>query len=169
MGHEERRRRNRTDDRSAGEVIAYVAESGEATAVTGDEFAPYSYALPYLEDRVDGPAVALIYSSQEAEIASVLIKNSAGRLFQIRAILSNPSADVILMVFDKATAPADGDIPIWRALLPDPTGAIPGEVQDNFGDIAGLVFRNGLGVAISSTYATLTNVASDTYWQITYL
>lgn len=168
MTHDERRRRNRTDDRSTGDVIAYIAEAGEATAVTGDELAPYSYALPFLEDRVDGPSVALIYSSQAAELAPILVKNSAGRLFQIRAILSNPAADTILMVFDTSAAPSDGDIPIWRALLPDPTGAIPGEVQDNFGDIAGLVFHNGLGVAISSTYATLTNVATDTYWQITY-
>ena len=63
MAHEDdaqtRRRRDRTDDRAAGDVVAYQDENGVATAWTGDEDAPY---IKLLQDDdaifIEGDAAA---------------------------------------------------------------------------------------------------------------
>ena len=95
------------------------------------------------------------------------IKASQGRVFQLRMLVTAPAGARYLMLFNKATAPVNGDTPVWRALLPAPGGA-PGEVQDNWEDIGGLFLSTGISVAMSTTIATLTLIAEDAYFHITY-
>lgn len=57
MSHEttnqERRRRDRTDDRAQGELVAYEDENGNALAWTGDDEAPYVRVLPADDDPLE--------------------------------------------------------------------------------------------------------------------
>lgn len=78
-------------------------------------------------------------------------KSSAGRIFRASVIL-DPSvpSDRYLMVFDKAAAPVNTDIPVRRRLVP-----AGGEAGIDLGSY-GHELTTGIAVAISTTHDTLT-------------
>lgn len=79
------------------------------------------------------------------------VKASPGRLFRIDALLDpGVGAARYLMVFNLAAAPAGGETPVLRALIP-----AGGQVSFDLG-VYGKEFTTGIQVAISTTIATLT-------------
>lgn len=92
--------------------------------------------------------------------AGILLKGAPGRLARMRA--ENISATQYwLMVFSKATAPVNNDVPIYRHRL----NANSGESIDLTG-VGGIYGALGLGIAISSTSGVLTlAVAADLLYE----
>ena len=87
--------------------------------------------------------------------AGVVLKSSKGRLYRLDAVNISGATPYYLMVFDKATAPINGDTPIWRRRLP--TGGEASLMLEDYG----LACANGIAIAISSADATLTLAASN--------
>lgn len=104
-------------------------------------------------------------STVKVGTAGVLIKGaSQGKLYTLDVINTGATA-YWLMVFDKATAPVNGDTPIWRRQLP-----ASGELALDFG-MFGLYCAAGIGIAISTSAApdTLTLAgANDIHWAAFY-
>jgi hypothetical protein len=110
------------------------------------------------------------YTSAAAEgTAGKLVKGPTspaiavnGRVYKVHAI-NNASTAYTVMVFDKATAPVNADVPIWRGNLATGAGS------ECVLDLMGISCINGIGVAISSTRNTLTlAVGNDVFWHILY-
>lgn len=119
------------------------------------------------EPKVSATDALTRYTSPAAGdgTAGVLIKAAArGRLYKLRTMNKAATAYTI-MIFDKATAPVNADVPIWRASLANVIGS---ENELDF-NLWGLQFNNGLGIAISSTPGTLTlAVALDAFFHALY-
>lgn len=85
-----------------------------------------------------------------AGTAGVSISTKPGRFY--RAVVQNAgSTAYFVQIFDKATAPLGGDVPIWQERLPAST-----EAKIDLTNINGLPCLNGIGIAISSTAGSLT-------------
>lgn len=93
-------------------------------------------------------------SGVAAGTAGIVISAKPGRFY--RAEVQNGAATAyFFQVFDKATAPVNGDTPIYCKRLPS-----SGEVEPDLTNVNGLACVNGVSVAISSTGGTLTLAAS---------
>lgn len=88
--------------------------------------------------------------------ASHVLKNAAGRLFQLTGVNNSASAQYI-QVFNSTTVPADTTVPILVAYVPG-----NGTFSWDFGSI-GRYFSTGIAVSNSSTFATKT-VGSANCW-----
>lgn len=95
-------------------------------------------------------------SGVAAGTAGVIIAAKPGRFY--RGVIQNGSATAyFVMVFDKATAPVNGDTPVFEKRL-----AVSGEVDIDLVNVNGVPCLNGIGIAISSTPGTLTlAIAND--------
>jgi hypothetical protein len=92
-------------------------------------------------------------SSAKFGTAGVALKSTQGRLYRLDVVNASATA-YFVMVFSKATAPVNGDAPIWRRRLP-----ASGEVSIALEEF-GLYCAAGIGIAISSTDGTLTLAAA---------
>lgn len=141
------RRTRRDSRRDPGDLIAYETPTGDNIALTGDDHAPYVYALGRATD--DGTAIAsaqkgdpqflltdtqgrLYVQAVPAPVPAVLTYHSAAaegarllrvgptRLYQIRAITAAAVVvDRFVQVFDLPTSPPSGGVsPVWEALIP---------------------------------------------------
>jgi hypothetical protein len=117
-------------------------------------------ALSQYKSPTAGEGTAGIVVKPFAQVNGV---GNRARLYKFRA--KNKAATAYtLMFFDKVTAIANGDAPIWQMDLP-----VSGEVGDDFG-LWGLLFQNGIQAAISSTATTLTlAVANDVLLKALYV
>lgn len=98
------------------------------------------------------------HSSSAAKVgtAGLVLKAAAGRLARIDAVNGAATA-YFLMVFNKATAPVNTDVPILTRRLPASS-----EVSLSLADIGGIYCANGISFAISTTDGALTlAVAND--------
>lgn len=93
-------------------------------------------------------------SAAKVGTAGILLKSSGGRLYRLDVVNVAATA-YYLMVFNKATAPANGDTPVWRRRLP-----VSSELALDLGAF-GLACPLGIGFAISSTDGTLTLAVAD--------
>ncbi len=94
----------------------------------------------------------------KAGTAGIVLKASAGRLYRLD-VVNVGATPYYVMVFDKSTAPVNGDTPIWRRRL-----AASGELSLSFEEF-GLACATGISFAISSTDGTLTlAVALDVHY-----
>jgi len=96
------------------------------------------------------------YASQaaEASVAPAVLQVGPGVLYSLDGYNAKVSAQFIL-IFDTATAPANGDIPIFAL-----TAATIANFSRDFGTY-GLRFQKGLAVSNSSTVATRTVGSAD--------
>lgn len=76
-----------------------------------------------------------------------------GRLYKATVINTGATA-YFVQIFNKATPPANTDVPIWEERLPA-SGSVP--LQFDFG----LYAAAGLGIAISTTAGVLTLAAAN--------
>lgn len=88
-------------------------------------------------------------STSKVGTSGVALKSSPGRLYALD-ITNHGTSAFVLMIFDKASAPTNGDAPIWRRIIP-----AGGEITLDFG-MFGLGCANGIAFAISQS------IASDT-------
>lgn len=86
--------------------------------------------------------------------AGVSISPKNGRIYRI-AILNGGATAYTVQLHNKATAPVNGDIPIWERRLP-----ASGELDIDFG-LTHPYFATGIGLAISTTTGTLTLAAAN--------
>jgi hypothetical protein len=95
-------------------------------------------------------------SGTAAGTLGLSISAKPGRCY--RAYAANTAATAyFLQIFDKATAPVNGDVPIEEKRLPAST-----ECEIDMTNVNGVVCALGIGLAISSTAGTLTlAVAAD--------
>lgn len=97
-----------------------------------------------------------VYASQaaEASVSPAVLQVGPGVLYSLDGYNAKAGAQFIL-VFDTATAPANGDIPIFAM-----TAATVANFSRDFG-VYGLRFQKGLAVSNSSTVATRTVGSAD--------
>lgn len=142
----------RTDDPSGDDFATYDKDAGAKVQAVA------------LDAEVQGEILSWDVSSASAETNRVS-KASEGRVFSAAAVL-DPSvlSDRYLMVFNKATAPANNDVPILRALLP-----AGGQASIDLG-VYGLAVPDGIAVAVSTTANLLTLPGSgEAYFQVSYV
>lgn len=82
--------------------------------------------------------------------AGLIISATPGRLYALTVCNNAAATKYWVQIFDKATAPANADIPIWEGQA----GAVTDREFD-FG-IHGLYCAAGISIALSTTPATLT-------------
>lgn len=107
---------------------------------------------------VDGDDDPKRYTSAAAEgTVGISVKGSGGRLYGATVEVTS-ATQYWFMVFDKATAPVNTDVPIYRKrLTANGSVDLPSWISDR-----GLGCKNGIGIALSSTSGTLTlAVAAD--------
>lgn len=120
---------------------------------------------------VDAPptvtAAASHYTSAAAEQTKLIATGQQVIYTAQMIIIAGLASDRYLMLFDKATAPANNDVPIWRAALPN-QGAGIGECGISFADRP-IAVSLGLGIAISTTANVLTLPgAGQAYFMVSY-
>ncbi len=106
------------------------------------------------------PAGATMYSGGGAIAAAV--KAAAGRLFAVHARVSHATAGgAWFQLFNKATAPAAADVPVWQCWVPVNTAADLSVIagREHFGP-AGLVLATGLAYGISTTVNVYTPIGA---------
>ncbi len=106
------------------------------------------------------PAGATMYSGGGAIAAAV--KATAGRLFAVHARVSHATAGgAWFQLFNKATAPAAADVPVWQCWVPVNTAADLSVIagREHFGP-AGLVLATGLAYGISTTVNVYTPIGA---------
>lgn len=96
--------------------------------------------------------------------AGVVIKAQPGRLY-ILDVTNHGTTAYVLMVFDKATAPANADAPIWRIPLPAGDKAQLDFAAFGLGCTAGISFA--ISTAASPDTLTLPG-AADCHWHAQY-
>ena len=96
-----------------------------------------------------------VRSTAKFGTSGVVLLSKPGRLYRL-TVTNHAATAYVLMVFDKATAPANSDIPIWRKLLP-----ASGEADINLEEF-GTYCALGIGIAISTAASpdTLTLAAA---------
>lgn len=86
--------------------------------------------------------------------AGVVVSAKPGRFY--RGVYENGGATAYyFQVFDKATAPLNGDVPVYQKRL-----AASGETEVDLTNVNGKPCFKGIGIAISSTPGTLTLAAA---------
>lgn len=97
------------------------------------------------------------------QVTKNVIKSSAGNVLSI--YITNDNAAVrYFQLHNKATAPAAGEAPVRSLKVPAGTANNPGVLvlgREFFGD-GGEYFATGIGWAISTTFATFTDSATNT-------
>jgi hypothetical protein len=153
-------------------MAATESDVTRATDATGtpiktfddDEVTPRKVQAVALDPEIHGDLLDWKQTAGTAENTNVA-KASAGRFFRARVILDAAvAANRWLMVFDKATAPVNTDVPVLRAWLGN--GTLDGEIDLG---LYGRAMANGVSVALSTTVATLTLPGgSEAYFQVGY-
>lgn len=111
--------------------------------------------------------VASTYSpslySELTQVTKANIKASAGMVTGFDVTNENAAARYF-QLFNKATAPAGGDVPIYSFKIPAGTANNPGTktLGRDFFTQAGKYFSTGIGWAVSTTYATFTDGGTNT-------
>jgi len=142
---------NRTDDPAVGDdFVTYDRADGAKTQGV------------HLDPEVQGELLSWASTAGTGENTHVA-KASAGRAFKADVISVNASP-TFLMVFNKATAPVNSDVPVLRAYVPaNGSGSID---LGNYG----YLLSAGISVALSTTAGVLTlAAANDGFFQVAYL
>lgn len=153
---------------AAGDVAAGVADSGNPVKVGGK----YNATAPTLDDLDRGDAQLDVNGNWKVVIGAVevwsffdtiaddvdiSVKASAGHLMAIET--TNENAAVRYLQFhNKATAPANPDVPVYSMPIPAGTSTVPGRLKLTQADLGpgGRAFSTGIAVGISTTAATFT-------------
>lgn len=113
------------------------------------------------------PIAASTYSpllySEITQVTKANIKSSPGNVLSF--YISNVNAAVrYFQLHNKASAPAATEVPIYSFPIPAGTSTVPSvlELGSEFWTMAGKYFSTGIGWAISTTYATFTDSATNT-------
>lgn len=149
---------------SDGSTGLVVVEDGDAQRIATDESGRlwFHTLLPGASD-----AAALTFHSPTA-VASIVVKASAGRLFQVRAIINFAVAtDRFIHIFNATALPVDGTEPEWELLIP--ASAAYAQGADDFDPIDGIVLSSGIVLACSSTPGTLTITGAQVRFFGSYL
>ncbi len=153
---------------TVGDVAAGAADSGNPVKIGGK----YNATAPTLDDGDRGDAQLDVNGNLKTTTAAVevwsffdtiaddvdiSVKGSAGYLLAVET--TNENAAVRFLQFhNKATAPANPDVPVYSMPIPAGTANVPGRLRLTSDDLGpgGRYFSTGIAVGISSTKATFT-------------
>lgn len=127
-------------------IIALLAGGLPAALVNG-----------LLKTSLGDPGITRYTSASLEKVASITA--TATRLFKYRAINTNAATNMYMMLFDKASAPVNGDTPVWEGAIRS-FGAQDFDDFD-FSSVGGLALTNGLAVGASTTGGTLTIISAN--------
>lgn len=97
---------------------------------------------------------------------SAVISDRPSFLYDMQVISNNASDERYLMLFDATAVPADGAVPVWRAVVPAEQHISISFIGNDHANFGGANFKNGIVAALSSTKATLTvTSSSEAYFQ----
>lgn len=153
-------RRLRQDVRAAlGQVAAYLDETGNPQAWTGDERAPYVLNVPQT------PRAVMLNPAEGAVVPLFQAFSGPGRVLEVwasdlRDQSQNPPT-IYLQIFDSATAPVSGTTQPIVTAIPLCEWAEYEWTYDAF------LIDNGLFVALSSTALVYTALAPSQEFSIT--
>jgi len=121
---------------------------------------------------VASPTYAPLVYAPLTQVTKANIKASQGNVFSL--IINNTNAAVrYLQLHNKASAPAAAEVPLISYPIPAGTAAVPGVLMldNNFFTDAGINFSTGIGWAVSTTFATFTDSATNTehFIMVTYI
>lgn len=86
--------------------------------------------------------------------AGAVLSPAPGCLYHLSAV-NNSATAYFVQIFDKATAPVNGDTPIWE-------GKLPASLDWSVGfQLFGLYCASGISIAISTTIGSLTLAAAN--------
>lgn len=141
----------RTDDPSGDDFATYDKDSGAKVQAVA------------LDPEVQGETVSWAETGNTAA-ETLVAKASAGRLFSAAVVLDpGVAAARYLMVFNKATTPTAGDVPVLRALVP-----AGGQASIDLG-IYGRDMLTGISVALSTSVSVLALPGSgEGFFQVSY-
>lgn len=149
--------------RGAGQVMAYLDETGGSVAWTGDEEAPYVKAVPETPRVVN--LIPRIGQSGVPIVPIMQAFTGPGRVVEVWATdlrdqsLSPPT--IYLQLFDSEEAPQAGDVPTVTAL---PLCRV---ASYEWANGAAFLVGDGLWVALSSTGQAYTPLPPTTDFSIT--
>jgi len=147
-------------DQSSIPVAATL--SAETTKVIGTVNISANQSVNTVEQYQSGSTGALSSAATTALAASLVIKASAGRLYQLTGINSAASSQYI-QLFNSTTLPADGATPLVVLL-------VPANANFSFDLLSiGKYFSTGIVVSNSSTLATKTIGTSTCWFNAEYL
>jgi len=141
----------RTDDPTSGDKFSlYTKDNGRLVQTVA------------LDPEVQGELLSFSATAGTGENTHVA-KATPGRLFKVDVL--NATAGVLyLMVFDKASAPIDTNVPVLRAYVP-----ASGAASIDLGNY-GISLSAGVSVALSTTQGVLTlGGANDGFFQVGYV
>jgi len=108
------------------------------------------------------------------QVTKASIKATTGRV--ISALITNASASArFFQLFNQATVPAGGDVPLYSFPIPAGAASSPGTIildhvffaNELNPALKGSPFVNGIGWAVSTTYGTFTDSATATDHTVT--
>lgn len=149
--------------RGAGQVMAYLDETGGSVAWTGDEEAPYVKAVPETPRVVN--LIPVIGQSAVPLVPEYQVFEGPGRVVEVWAVdlrdqsLSPPT--IYLQMFDQVEAPISGDVPVVTAL---PVCRV---ASYEWANGAAFLVGRGLWVALSSTAQAYAPLAPTLEFSIT--
>jgi len=170
------RRWSGTDDGPFVEGLGRASADGASGLVavpdgSSQRIAVDEYGRIWTRDSVFGQVVASRYTSPRAEDHTPTVSLSSGMTLRVRNIsmleAGGRGAGIVLMLFDTASAPANGDTPIWRSSMLDAGSGYFNQVSESFQETDGIIVAQGFALAMSTTIETLTYPASPTgYFQM---
>lgn len=92
---------------------------------------------------------------------SAVISDKPAFLYDMQVISNNTTDERYLMLFDSTTVPANGAVPVWRAVVPAEQQVSANFVGNDFANFGGANFQTGIAVALSSTKNVLNVTTSD--------
>lgn len=130
-----------------------------ATLIAGED--QTNGLLAVLEKPLVGSTYAHSFFNTVENDVDLLVKGSAGNLKAL-TVWNYNAAKRYVMLFNKATAPANGDTPTDTFVIPAGSANNPGVLSLTDADLGhgGKYFATGIGVGISTTTGTLTGATT---------
>ncbi len=113
------------------------------------------YLAPRVADTADRNSCKQFAKNVAFGTAGLVVTAKAGRIYRV-SVVNSAATRYFLQIHDKATAPINGDLPVWEQDLPVSGGAVI-----DFG-MNGHYVALGFNLALSSTKGALTlAIATD--------
>lgn len=128
-------------------IVREIDASGDTILVFADGSSRLAQGFALVDDAGDHAVADSWYATSVSALEnSVVLKASAGRLFELR-VISTAAVLRYVQIYDLAAAPPSGN-PVWRGVLP-----AQGMLSESFG-LHGMAFSTGILVVISTNQLT---------------
>lgn len=159
---------NSSEDTLVSGVIGAIGIDSARNVKTHEQYAPLAedntnQVIATQSRPVAGSTYSPSVYAPMTQVTKANLKASAGNVFSV--LITNANAAVrYFQIHNKATAPAATDVPVISIPVAPGTGAVipPLVIGENFLTRGGYYCSLGVGWAISTTFATFTDSATNT-------